>query len=69
MSNSARNKIKGKITNITKDNIMAQVEVDIGNQQTISSIITNESVNEMGLSKGDQVEAMIKSTSVMIKKK
>ena len=68
MQISARNKIQGKITAITKGAVMAKVVIDIGSGKTINSVITVDSVNDLDLKTGDDVFAIIKSTEVMIAK-
>ena len=68
MEISARNKIKGKIQEITLGSVMAKVKIDIGNGNVISSVITIESVTDLDLKAGDDVYAIVKSTEVMIGK-
>jgi len=67
MSTSARNHLKGKITDIRLGDIMAQVTVKVG-QNLIESVITRQSAEELGLKKGDEVTAVVKATEVMISK-
>jgi molybdopterin-binding protein len=64
---SARNHLKGKITEIQLGEVMAKVTVRVG-QNLIESVITRQSVDEMALKKGDTVTAVIKSTEVMLSK-
>jgi molybdopterin-binding protein len=64
---SARNHLKGKITEIQLGEVMARVTVRVG-QNLIESVITRQSVDEMALKKGDTVTAVIKSTEVMLSK-
>ena len=64
----ARNKIKGTIEEITLGSVMAKVKINIGNGNVISSVITIESVTDLGLKVGDEVYAIVKSTEVMIGK-
>ena len=64
---SARNQIEGKIVELELDGVMAHVTVRIG-KNTIDSVITRRSVEEMGLKKGDTVTVVIKSTEVMLQK-
>ena len=66
MQLSARNSIKGKIVEITPGIVTAKVKLDIGNGNTIVSVITVDSVKEMGLKVGDEAFAIFKSTEVMI---
>jgi molybdopterin-binding protein len=67
MSISARNHLKGKVTEVKVGEVMAQVTVRVG-QNLIESVITRQSVEEMNLKKGDVVTAVIKATEVMISK-
>jgi len=65
---SARNQIKGKITKVKKDTIVGLVEIEISAPVKITSVITADSIEEMNLRVGDEVNAVIKSTEVMISK-
>jgi molybdopterin-binding protein len=62
---SGRNQLIGRITEIKVSGLMAQVKLSIGGQ-VITSIITSDAVQEMGLKAGDTAAALIKSTEVMI---
>jgi molybdopterin-binding protein len=64
---SARNKLPGIVQEIATDGLMAKVSVRIGDNHLVA-LVTAEAVAEMGLAVGDQVTAMIKSTSVMLAK-
>ncbi|MEA5111324.1 Molybdenum-pterin-binding protein 2 [bioreactor metagenome] len=68
MKISARNQIKGIITEIKPGVVTARVILDIGGGNRLSSVITMESVQDMNLKPGDEVYAIIKSTEVMIGK-
>ena len=68
MEISARNKMKGTIEEITLGSVMSKVKINIGNGNVISSVITIESVTDLGLKVGDEVYAIVKSTEVMIGK-
>ncbi len=63
---SARNQIKGKIVDVTKGTTTAHVRVDVGGGQIVTSSITNEAVDELGLITGGAVTVVIKSSDVMI---
>ncbi|HXY32569.1 MAG TPA: TOBE domain-containing protein [Gemmatimonadaceae bacterium] len=65
---SARNQIPGKVSDVRPGSVMAEVHVDIGGGKTIVSVITKDSAERLGLKKGDQVTAIIKSTEVLIAK-
>jgi molybdopterin-binding protein len=65
MKISARNQLRGTVEEITLGVITAKVSVRVGNN-LIESVITLQSVQEMGLKKGDTVTALIKSTEVLL---
>jgi molybdopterin-binding protein len=67
MSISARNHLKGKITDLKLGDVMAHVTIKVG-QNVIESVITRQSAEEMGLKKGDTVTAVVKATEVMVSK-
>ena len=67
MSISARNHLKGKISDIKLGDIMAQVTIKVG-QNVIESVITRQSAEDLALKKGDVVTAVVKATEVMISK-
>jgi molybdopterin-binding protein len=63
---SARNQIKGTVTEVKKGATTSHVRVDIGNGQTITSSITNEAVDDLGIKAKDKVTVVVKSSDVMI---
>jgi len=63
---SARNQIKGKIVGVTKGATTSHVRVDIGGGQIVTSAITNEAVDELGLKVGGAVIVVVKASDVMI---
>jgi molybdopterin-binding protein len=67
MKLSARNQLKGKVVSVVKGQTTAHVRVDIGGN-IITSSITNEAVDDLGLAIGDEVTAIIKSSDVIIGK-
>jgi molybdopterin-binding protein len=67
MSISARNQLKGKITEIISGDVMTHLTIRVG-QNLIESVITRKSADEMKLKKGDSVTAVVKATEVMVSK-
>jgi len=63
---SARNQLKGKIVTVTKGQTTAHVRIDIGGGVIVTSSITNEAVDDLGLKIGDEAWAVIKASDVMI---
>lgn len=68
MKLSARNQIKGKVVEVHKGATTSHVQIDIGGGTTVTSSITNEAVDELGLKVGDAVYAVIKASDVMVGK-
>ena len=64
---SARNQLRGRVVEIRADGVMAEVVIRIGDQDLVA-IITSSSARRLGLQKGDEVLAVIKSTEVMVAK-
>ena len=68
MKLSARNALKGKIEVIHKGMVTTTVKIAVGGGDHITSSITNEAAEELGLKVGDAVTAIIKSSDVIIGK-
>jgi len=64
---SARNHLKGEITEVVLGTVTALITVKVG-ANVVESVITKRSAEEMGLKRGDKVTAVIKATEVMIQK-
>lgn len=64
---SARNRLRGRILSVAADGVMAEVRIQIGDQEIVS-IITRSSAERLQLGVGDTVYAVVKSTEVMIAK-
>lgn len=67
MKISARNVIRGRVTEVTRGQATANVKIDIGGT-TLTASITVEAVNDLKLATGDQVYAVIKASNVMVAK-
>ncbi|WP_336025145.1 TOBE domain-containing protein [Halobellus salinisoli] len=68
MALSARNRLSGTVKSVKTDEIMAEVVVELGDGQTITSTITRGSADRLGLSESDEVDAVIKASEVMVDK-
>ncbi|MBA9066706.1 molybdopterin-binding protein [Methylobacterium sp. RAS18] len=66
MKLSARNVLKGKVVSVEKGSTTAHVKIEIANGQIVTSAITNESVDSLGLKVGSEAYAVIKSSDVII---
>ena len=68
MELSARNQLKGKVTNVELGAVMANIKIEVEDPNVITAVITKESAERLGLKDGDDVTALIKSTEVIIGK-
>ena len=66
MKLSARNVLKGKVVDVKRGAVAAQVRVEIGGGNVLTSMITVDAVDDLGIRQGDQVSVVIKSTEVML---
>lgn len=64
---SARNQLRGVVTDVTVEGLMAEVRVGIGDQELVA-VITRSAAERLRLRPGDAVYAVVKSTEVMIGK-
>lgn len=62
---SARNHITGIVTKVTKDLVMAQVEIQAGPFRIVS-LMSAEAANELGLEAGTLAVASVKATNVVV---
>jgi len=62
-TSSARNRFTGIVTRVTKDTVMAQVELQAGPFRVVS-LISREAADELGLAPGVLATASVKATNV-----
>jgi len=65
VAGSARNRLTGLVTKVTKDSVMAQVEIQAGPFRVVS-LMSREAADELGLEPGVLAVATIKSTNVAV---
>jgi molybdopterin-binding protein len=63
---SARNQIKGTVIEVKRGATTSHIRVDIGNGQVVTSSITNEAVDDLGIKAKGAVTVVIKASDVMI---
>ncbi|MCL6674643.1 TOBE domain-containing protein [Streptomyces panaciradicis] len=66
MTLSIRNQIPGTVTAVTPGEVMATVKVRLAGGQDITAAITRESVEDLGLTDGTAVRALVKSTEISL---
>lgn len=65
VSESARNRFTGLVTNVLRDTVMAQVEIQAGPHRFVS-LMSREAADDLGLEPGVLAIASIKSTNVVV---
>lgn len=65
MKFGARNKISAKVKSVKTGDVMSLVKFDVTTPAEMSSVLTTESVNDLELKPGDQVELVIKAIHVL----
>lgn len=65
MKAGARNNITAKITSITSDKVMSLIKFEVTGPAKMASVITTESVEDLGLKVGDNVQLLIKAIHVI----
>lgn len=68
MKVSARNIFSGTIARLTKGAVNSEVAISLKGGDSLVSVVTNESVEGLGLREGSEVYAIIKASSVLIGK-
>ena len=63
---SARNVIKGKVVKVVKGAVNSEVLLELPGGTQVVSIITNSSVETLGLVEGKEAYAVIKASNVMV---
>jgi molybdopterin-binding protein len=64
---SARNRLRGIVTAVVKDTVMAQVDIQAGPFRVVS-LMSREAVDELDLQVGSVAVAVIKSTTVVVER-
>ena len=64
---SARNRLRGIVTAVAKDGVMAQVDIQAGPYRVVS-LMSREAVEELDLRVGSVAVAVIKSTTVVVER-
>lgn len=68
MKYSARNKITAKVTAIQQGDVVSLVKFEVKTPAEMASLVTSESVRELELKVGDEVQLMVKAGHVMVAK-
>jgi molybdopterin-binding protein len=66
-ASSARNRLRGIVTGVVKDSVMAQVEIQAGPFRVVS-LMSREAVDDLALDVGSVAVAVVKSTNVVVER-
>ena len=67
MKISGRNKLGATVKEIVRGGVVAKVVMDFKGEELVA-VVTNDSVDDLGLKVGDEVTALVKATEMMILK-
>jgi len=65
MKYGARNKVNAKVKTVKSDGIMSLVKFDVTAPTEMASVLTTESLEDLDLKPGDEVELIIKAIHVL----
>jgi len=68
MKYGARNQLTGKVTEIKRGTMMCQVRLDIPADSKMSSVMTIDSLDDLGIKEGDTVKIVVKAVNVLLVK-
>lgn len=66
MKYGARNQLAAKVTEIKKGKIMCQVRLEVAAGATMNSVMTMESLEDLGVKEGDTVKVVVKAVNVLL---
>jgi molybdopterin-binding protein len=68
MKYGARNQLIGEVTEIKKGTVMCQVRLKVTADATMNSVMTMESLADLGIKSGDKVKIVVKAINVLLVK-
>lgn len=66
MKIGARNRLEGEVTEVKKGSVMCQVKVKIAGGAVMESVMTLDSLDDLGIQVGDKVRLAVKAVNVML---
>jgi len=68
MKYGARNQLTGKIEKIKRGEVMCQVKLNVSADAVMNSVMTMESLEDLGIKEGDSVKIVVKAINVLLVK-
>lgn len=66
MKIGARNRLEGEVTDIKRGTVMSQVKVRVAGGAIMESVMTLDSLDELGIKVGDKARVAVKAVNVML---
>jgi molybdopterin-binding protein len=66
MKVGARNQLTGQVTEIKRGTVMGEVKLTIPAGSPMASVMTLDSIDELGIKPGDKVRVIVKAVSVLL---
>ncbi len=68
MKYGARNQIIATVTDLKEGDVMSQVSLEIPAASAMSSVMTTDSLHDLGIKRGDKVKVVVKAIHVLVVK-
>jgi len=65
MKYGARNKLQATVTDVKTGDVMSLVKFEVAAPSAMASVLTTESLQDLGLKKGDRVMLVVKAIHVL----
>jgi len=66
MKYGARNQLEGQVVEVKKGTLMCQIKVKIPADSMTCSVMTLDSLTELGIKEGDKVNVVVKAVNVLL---
>jgi molybdopterin-binding protein len=68
MKHGARNQLAGKVIEIQRGMVMGQVKLEVAGGANMASVMTLDSIDDLGIKEGDTVQILVKAVNVLLAK-
>ena len=68
MKHGARNQLNGRVTEINRGTVMCQVKLEVAPGVPMASVMTLDSLDDLGIKEGDTVQVYVKAVNVLLGK-
>lgn len=68
MKHGARNQLTGKVVEIQRGMVMGQVKLEVAGGAKMASVMTLDSIDDLGIKEGETVQILVKAVNVLLAK-